>query len=53
MNTSPTAASHATEVPTHAQAVVAHGAQDLRVEEVPIAAPKPDEAVIRLSLIHI
>ncbi|MDV7085815.1 L-idonate 5-dehydrogenase [Rhodococcus opacus] len=49
MNTSPTTASHTTEVPTHAQAVVAHGAQDLRVEEVPIAAPKPDEAVIRIA----
>lgn len=35
--------------PAKTLAVVAHGAQDLRVEELPAAAPKPDEAVIRIA----
>jgi L-idonate 5-dehydrogenase len=36
-------------VPARTLAVVAHGAQDLRVEEMPAAAPEPDEAVIRIA----
>ena len=36
-------------VPSSALAVVAHGAHDLRVEDVPVAAPKPDEAVIQIA----
>jgi L-idonate 5-dehydrogenase len=36
-------------VPAKALSVVAHGAQDLRVEEMAVAAPKPDEAVIRIA----
>ena len=36
-------------VPAKTLAVVAHGAQDLRVEEVPAAAAKTDEAVIRIA----
>jgi L-idonate 5-dehydrogenase len=36
-------------LPAKTLAVVAHGAQDLRVEEVTVAAPKPDEAVIRIA----
>ena len=35
--------------PARTLAVVAHGAQDLRVEEMPTAAPEPDEAVIRIA----
>ncbi|QSE80182.1 L-idonate 5-dehydrogenase [Rhodococcus koreensis] len=49
MNTTETTGTETIEIPTHAQAVVAHGANDLRVEDVPIAAPKPDEAVIRIA----
>lgn len=36
-------------VPAKTLAVVAHSAKDLRVEEMPAAAPKPDEAVIRIA----
>jgi len=36
-------------VPAKTLAVVAHGAQDLRVEEVTVTAPKPDEAVVRIA----
>jgi L-idonate 5-dehydrogenase len=35
--------------PSTALAVVAHGAGDLRVEEIPVSAPAPDEAVIRIA----
>ena len=36
-------------IPSHALAVVAHGAGDLRVEEVAVAQPKRDEAVLAIS----
>lgn len=36
-------------VPMKATAVVAHGAQDLRVDEVALATPERDEAVIRIA----
>jgi L-idonate 5-dehydrogenase len=36
-------------VPSTTLAVVAYGAKDLRVEEMPVAPPRPDEAVIRIA----
>lgn len=33
----------------HALAVVAHGADDLRVEKVAVRPPNPDEAILRIS----
>ncbi|EMY34466.1 Zn-binding alcohol dehydrogenase, partial [Arthrobacter crystallopoietes BAB-32] len=37
-----------TELPTQALGVVAHGADDLRVEAFERPAPKPDEAVVEI-----
>ncbi|WP_026555225.1 L-idonate 5-dehydrogenase [Arthrobacter sp. 35W] len=36
-------------IPTHALAVVAHAANDLRIDEVPLAAPAANEAVIEIA----
>jgi L-idonate 5-dehydrogenase len=36
-------------LPTSGPAVVAHAAGDLRIEEVPLAAPAPDQAVIEVA----
>jgi L-idonate 5-dehydrogenase len=35
--------------PPTALAVVAHGSEDLTVEQVPVPAPAPDEAIIRIA----
>ena len=37
-----------TALPISGPAVVAHAANDLRIDEVPLAAPAPDEAVIEV-----
>lgn len=36
-------------LPATAAAVVAHAAGDLRIEDIPLAAPEPDEAVIEVA----
>lgn len=36
-------------LPSTAPAVVAHAAGDLRIEDIPLAAPAPDEAVIEVA----
>lgn len=38
-----------TELPATAAAVVAHAAGDLRIEEVAVSAPAPDEAVVEVA----
>ena len=37
------------ELPATSAAVVAHAAGDLRIEEVPVAVPGPDEAVVEIA----
>jgi L-iditol 2-dehydrogenase/L-idonate 5-dehydrogenase len=37
------------ELPAAAAAVVAHAAGDLRIEDVPVSAPAPDEAVVEVA----
>lgn len=37
------------ELPASAPAVVAHGKDDLRIEDVPLAAPSPDQAVVEIA----
>ncbi|MGO4193060.1 L-idonate 5-dehydrogenase [Arthrobacter sp. YAF17] len=37
------------ELPAMAAAVVAHAAGDLRIEDVPVPAPAPDEAVVEVA----
>ena len=37
------------ELPATAAAVVAHAAGDLRIEDVPVPAPAPDEAVVEVA----
>lgn len=37
------------ELPATAAAVVAHAAGDLRIEDVPVSAPAPDEAVVEVA----
>jgi L-idonate 5-dehydrogenase len=36
-------------IPDRALAVVAHAIKDLRVEQVPVPSPRPDEAVVRIA----
>ncbi|MBN0038580.1 L-idonate 5-dehydrogenase [Cellulosimicrobium cellulans] len=38
-----------TDLPTTTTAVVAHGADDLRVEQQPMPVPGPDEALVRMA----
>ncbi|MGA7206118.1 MAG: L-idonate 5-dehydrogenase [Specibacter sp.] len=37
------------EFPASTRAVVAHGKDDLRIEDVPLASPAPDQAVIEIA----
>lgn len=37
------------ELPATAAAVIAHAAGDLRIEDVPVSAPAPDEAVVEVA----
>lgn len=39
----------ATALPATAAAVVAHAAGDLRIEDIPVPAPAPDEAVVEVA----